>query len=98
MPTLAEIESFTKLNNHLPNVPSAQEVQQKGLSLGEMSNLLLQKVEELTLYAIEQQRILDTQNKKAQSQQEEIERLKTENEQYKTLAERLAIIENLLKK
>jgi hypothetical protein len=63
MPTLAEIESFTKKNNHLPNVPSAKEVQQNGVSLGEMSNVLLQKVEELTLYAIEQQKKQEEQNK-----------------------------------
>ncbi|MFV5701595.1 hypothetical protein ACM55F_06950 [Flavobacterium sp. XS2P12] len=63
MPTLAEIESFTKKNHHLPNVPSAQEVQQNGVSLGMMSNVLLQKVEELTLYAIEQQKKLEVQNK-----------------------------------
>lgn len=59
MPTLAEIESFTKKNHHLPNVPSAQEVQQNGVSLGEMSNVLLQKVEELTLYAIEQNKVIE---------------------------------------
>jgi hypothetical protein len=64
MPTLAEIESFTKNNHHLPNVPSAQEVQQNGLSLGEMSNVLLQKVEELTLYIIEQNK--DIEELKAQ--------------------------------
>jgi hypothetical protein len=54
MPSLAEVETYTKANNHLPNVPSAQEIKDKGLQLGEMSNLLLQKVEELTLYIIEQ--------------------------------------------
>jgi hypothetical protein len=59
MPTLAEIENFTKKNHHLPNVPSAQEIQQKGVSLGEMSNVLLQKVEELTLYAIEQNKVIE---------------------------------------
>ena len=59
MPTLAEIESFTKKNHHLPNVPSAQEVQQNGVSLGQMSNVLLQKVEELTLYAIEQNKVIE---------------------------------------
>lgn len=84
MPTLAEIESFTKENHHLPNVPSAQEIQENGLTLGEMSNALLQKVEELTLYAIEQQKELD--------------RLKTENENYKSLSERLSAIEKELKK
>jgi hypothetical protein len=91
MPTLAEIEDFTRKNNHLPNVPSAKEIQEKGLSLGEMSNVLLQKVEELTLYVIEQ-------NKKTQSQQEEIECLKAENERYKSLEERLAVIEKELQK
>jgi hypothetical protein len=84
MPTLAEIESFTKKNHHLPNVPSAQEVQQNGVSLGQMSNALLQKVEELTLYAIEQNK--------------ELERLKAENANYKLLSERLSEIEKELKK
>jgi hypothetical protein len=91
MPTLAEIESFTKKNHHLPNLPSAQQVQQNGMSLGQMSNALLQKVEELTLYTIEQ-------NKKLMLQQEELERLKKENENYKSLAERLSSIEKSLKK
>jgi hypothetical protein len=59
MPTLAEIESFTKKNHHLPNVPSAKEIQQNGLLLGQMSNVLLQKVEELTLYAIEQNKVIE---------------------------------------
>ena len=84
MPTLAEIENFTKNNHHLPNIPSAQEIKQNGLSLGEMSNVLLQKVEELTLYVIEQNK--------------ELERLKIENENYKSLAERLSAIEKELKK
>lgn len=84
LPTLAEIENFTKENHHLPNVPSAQEIQQNGLPLGEMSNVLLQKVEELTLYAIEQQK--------------EIDRLKTENENYKSLVERISILEKSLNK
>jgi hypothetical protein len=77
MPTLAEIESFTKKNNHLPAVPSAKEIEKNGLQLGEMNMILLQKVEELTLYAIEQE-------KKAAIQQQELELLKT---QVKTLLE-----------
>ena len=59
MPTLAEIEKFTKENNHLPNVPSAQEIKDKGLQLGEMSNAMLQKIEELTLYIIEQNKRIE---------------------------------------
>lgn len=53
LPTLEEVEQFTKENKHLPNIPSAKEIQEKGLQLGEMTNLLLQKIEELTLYTIE---------------------------------------------
>ncbi|WP_291141818.1 hypothetical protein [Flavobacterium sp. UBA7680] len=59
MPTLAEIEKYTKENNHLPNVPSAREIKEKGLQLGEMSNILLQKIEELTLYIIEQNKKIE---------------------------------------
>lgn len=59
MPSLNEIESFVKENHHLPNIPSASEIQQNGLQLGEMNNLLLQKVEELTLYIIEQNKRIE---------------------------------------
>jgi hypothetical protein len=69
LPTLAEVENFTKKNNHLPSVPSAREIKEKGLQLGEMSNVLLQKIEELTIYVIEQ-------DKKNIEQQKEIEMLK----------------------
>lgn len=56
MPTLEEVASFTKQNNHLPGVPSAKDIQEEGLKLKEMTNLLLQKIEELTLYTIEQEK------------------------------------------
>jgi hypothetical protein len=50
---------------HLPNVPSASEVEEEGMSVGEMNRLLLQKVEELTLYVIELQKQIDEiKNKK----------------------------------
>jgi len=53
---LHQVESYVNTNNHLPNMPSAAEVSKNGLSMGEMQNKLLQKVEELTLYVIEQQK------------------------------------------
>jgi hypothetical protein len=56
MPTLEEVEAFTKENHHLPNVPSASTIQKEGMQLSEMTNLLLQKIEELTLYTIEQEK------------------------------------------
>ncbi len=56
MPTLEEVEAYTKANNHLPEVPSAEGFKKDGLELKGMSMLLLQKIEELTLYTIEQEK------------------------------------------
>jgi hypothetical protein len=61
---LHEVEQFVRTNKHLPGIPSAAQVEEKGLSMGEMQNKLLQKVEELTLYIIEQQKQIDQQNEK----------------------------------
>ncbi len=54
--TLEGLESYIKTNKHLPEMPSAREVEGNGIQLGEMNKLLLKKVEELTLYLIEQQK------------------------------------------
>lgn len=60
LPNLSETEAFIAENKHLPGIPSAAEVQQKGgVELGEMNRLLLQKIEELTLLLIEQQKQID---------------------------------------
>ena len=58
---LHEVETFVKTNSHLPEVPSAKEVSKNGMNMGDMQNKLLQKVEELTLYLIEQQKIINQQ-------------------------------------
>lgn len=50
---LAEVEAFTKSNKHLPEVPSAAEIEKSGLDLAKMNLILLKKVEELTLHTIE---------------------------------------------
>jgi hypothetical protein len=50
---LSEVESQIKAHKHLPGIPSASEVAEKGARVGEMQTKLLQKVEELTLYLIE---------------------------------------------
>lgn len=57
--TLYEIETFIKKNHHLPKIPSAQEIEENGLSLKEMNLLLLEKIEELTLFTIQQQKEID---------------------------------------
>ncbi len=51
--SLYALESYIKLNNHLPGIPSATEVQKEGLDLAQMNAKLLEKIEELTLYVIE---------------------------------------------
>lgn len=64
--SLSEVAAYIKQNNHLPNVPSAKEVEEKGIGSAEMQVKLLEKIEELTLYLIEQDKtikLLDTQNK-----------------------------------
>jgi hypothetical protein len=50
---LAEVEKYINKHNHLPDVPSASEVEKNGLALGSNQALLLKKIEELTLYVIE---------------------------------------------
>lgn len=54
--SLSEVENYVKENKHLPGVPSASEIAENGMSVSQMSNLLLEKVEELTLHMIELQK------------------------------------------
>jgi len=56
---LAEVEQFIKTNKHLPEIPSASEVKENGIQLGEMNAKLLKKIEELTLYLIQQQKEIE---------------------------------------
>jgi len=65
---LTEVEEFIEEKGHLPNVPSEEEVAENGQSLGEMNQVLLEKVEELTLYLIEQQKQIDELKAQLQKQ------------------------------
>jgi hypothetical protein len=60
LPTLEEVEKHIQDKGHLIDIPSAKEVEEKGVELGEMNKLLLQKVEELTLYMIEMKKEINT--------------------------------------
>jgi hypothetical protein len=53
LPSLFEVEKYINENNHLPNIPSAEEIQTNGLKVGEVQTKMMQKIEELTLYVIE---------------------------------------------
>ena len=59
LPSLGEVEKFIQHNNHLPNMPSAKEVEEKGLHLGDTQRRMMEKIEELTLYVIELQKEIE---------------------------------------
>ena len=64
---LYSLESYIRQNNHLPNIPSAQEVNDNGIELGKMNAKLLEKIEELTLYIIDLNKKIDNLEKQVQS-------------------------------
>ncbi len=75
---LKEVESFVKTNKHLPGVSSASEIVEKGLDVAEMQSKHMEKIEELTLYIIEQDKKLDVQQQAIEKQNSEIEILKAQ--------------------
>jgi len=64
LPSLQETEKHINEKGHLPGIPSAQDVKTNGIDLGEMNAKLLQKIEELTLHVIEQNKQLQLQNRR----------------------------------
>lgn len=74
---LKEVEKFVNLNSHLPNVPSAQEVVNNGINVAEMDAKLLEKIEELTLYLIEQNKKIDAQGELIKEQAKLINKLQS---------------------
>ena len=75
---LYQVETYIKRHGHLPNVPSAQDIRKNGVQLGEMDATLLQKIEELTLHSIRQQKEIDSLrviNKKLTNQDNMIKQL-----------------------
>ncbi len=67
LPSLQEVEKFVTENKHLPEIASAKEMQKEGINLSEMNIKLLQKIEELTLYMIEQNKRIELQQIENQS-------------------------------
>ncbi|WP_437398687.1 hypothetical protein [Flagellimonas lutimaris] len=74
LPTLDEVERHIKEKGHLSNMPSAKEVEANGIQLGEMNKLLLEKIEELTLYILAQ----DKEIKSLKANNQKIDELKKE--------------------
>jgi hypothetical protein len=84
LPTLKEVENHIKEKGHLQDIPSAKEVEKNGIYLGEMDAKLLQKIEELTLYTI--------------AQEKKIEKIEKENESLKFLATKFLELQKRLEK
>jgi len=57
--SLDEVQEYIQAHGHLPNIPSAEEMEENGVQLGEMNMKLLEKIEELTLYSIEQKKEIE---------------------------------------
>ncbi|MGY3214533.1 hypothetical protein [Mucilaginibacter sp. HD30] len=95
LPTLTELKTYVDKNQHLPDMPSADEVHAKGLDLGEMNRLLLKKVEELTLYLIENDARYKEKNKTVESLQVQSEQQSKEilelKEQISKLSKNIAL-------
>jgi len=81
LPSLAEVKSFVDQHKHLPEVPSAGEMEKNGVQLGEMNMLLLKKVEELTLYAIESKNDWIELKKENKDLKSRLEKIETEQQQ-----------------
>ena len=73
---LSDVEQFILERGHLPDIPSATTVQQEGLHVGTMTTRMMQKIEELTLYTIDQQEQIEEQSQRIQEQNQEIEELR----------------------
>jgi hypothetical protein len=76
--SLEEVEKSIEENNHLPGIPSAAEIEENGLLLGDMQKMLIEKVEELTLYAIDQNKIIKSQGDLINQMQQKLEELQIE--------------------
>jgi hypothetical protein len=83
---IAELDQYLQRESHLPNVPVAAEIKEKGLNLGEFQMRLLEKIEELTLYTVQQAKTNRDQQSALERKDAEIALLNT----------RLAAVEQML--
>jgi len=98
LPALSQVKSYIDLNQHLPDVPSAADISKDGLNLGEMNKLLVKKVEELTLYLIDQSNQLEKQKEVNQSLQQQIDnQLAKQKEMTQALQEEINELQKAIK-
>jgi hypothetical protein len=88
LPGLDEVENYIKLNKHLEGIPSADDVKKEGIDVGDNQTVLVKKVEELTLYTINQNKKSKEQDKKIADQDQQIQELRDEVNDLKQLIEK----------
>ena len=87
--TLEELERYIKVNKHLPEMPSAKELETNGLQLGEMLKLQQKKIEELILHLIEKDKELTKNKEVVNSQYERLQKLEERQEKLETILKKL---------
>lgn len=75
LPSFSWVKAYINKSQHLPEVPSEQEVLKNGINLGERNKLLLKKVEELTLYLIQEHEDKIAQQKEINDLKQELQKL-----------------------
>jgi hypothetical protein len=78
LPALDTVDAYIRLQHHLPGIPSAAEVQKDGLDVGAGQAALLKKIEELTLYNIDQEKRINEQSRRLEAQEKELALVKAE--------------------
>lgn len=96
LPTLDYVAAFVKTNKHLPNIPSEAEVKKNGYSLIQLNRNFLKTIEELTLYAIDQENELKTLKEKTNQQALQIKDLQAKAAQYDHLAAEIELLKSLV--
>ncbi|MFM7021523.1 MAG: hypothetical protein ACKOXB_00985 [Flavobacteriales bacterium] len=61
---LKELDNYISVNKHLPKIPTAKEIEEQGAKVGEIQALQMEKIEELTLYIIQQQKLIEEMNQR----------------------------------
>ncbi|MFN0202602.1 MAG: hypothetical protein ACKVTZ_13845 [Bacteroidia bacterium] len=80
---LEEVKTFIQTNKHLPDVTSGQIIEKEGLDLGKGESEMIRKIEELTLYLIQEHETIKTLQQQLQAQQAQLEKLAAENKALK---------------
>jgi hypothetical protein len=94
LPDLPDLERYVHREHHLPGIPSAAEMQKEGVDIGNTQTKLLAKIEELTLYTIQQDKAMDNLKEKVRSLEEQNSLLVGQNARMENLLKRIERLEH----